>query len=612
MMREYVNNNPFTVFLASPDGTEIRLKSKQTKVLSEYYERYVSRGFISRVVESPEVPQQQIRRHNLTQIPISRANKANKPTLDIRRPRSEPAKHIKTKIINSKAQQTVGRVERTDGDKIFASSGPYSISNNIGIGILSYNREGNLRQLIASLKRYTDLSDTTVFISDDASTNQDLLNYLETLKADRIVVIKNQERLGIAGNTNRLIQCLSRFKYGIILNDDVIIRDHGWEYFYPKAMEKTGFVHFIHREPGIYGAETGQPQAVAGYTLLKVDDKPQGAILAYKTDIIDKIGYFDESFGIYGMEHVDWSTKVFENGLQPAGYYDVSGSDLFFHMPKSVSSVENRVEHLRNAKQLYENRSGQKVRYSEKSRIEPVSYVIPCRNFERSEAIDSVILSIKAQKYPHIEIIVSEQDSHTKLSGKSLPYKHVMVEATRSHLFNKALAFNKGVAQVTGSFLILHDADIIVSDYYTNDVVEMLYGCNACHIGKTVIYTTEHSAALVNNSGIVGTYPKIDRVVGYFEGGSLACRKDYYWEIGGFNEDFWGYGVEDCEFYARLKYRGFKEDRKHVFLHLYHSRFPGWEEHHNTNKRLGDELSKLPMEERIKRQRAQIKTKGYQ
>ncbi len=607
-MPEYINNNPFTVFLSSPDGKEIRLKSKQRKLLSEYYERYVARGFISRI-DQENIQPKIVRRNETSQIPIARANKQNRPTLDIRKPKQAPIKEAKTKIVFSK--NTVGRVEKTDGDRIYKDSGPYSISNNIGVGILSYNRLSTIKQLIDSIKRYTDLSSTTIIVSDDASTDQELLNYLDSIKHDRIVILKNKTRLGIAGNTNRLIQCLSRFKYGLILNDDVVVKDYGWEYFYFKAMDKTGYSHFIHREPGIYGADTGADVNVAGTILNKVEDKPQGAILAYKTSIVDNIGYFDESYGIYGMEHVDWSTKVHEHGLQPAGFYDVKGSDSYFRLNKATSSVENRVEHLRQAKALFENRTKNPVKYSHKSYVEPVSYIIPCRNFERTDAIDTVILSIKAQKYPCIEIIVSEQDTHTRLSQKSIPYKYTLASTAKSHLFNKALAFNQGVMLATGSKIILHDADIMLVDDYTDDVVETLTKYNACHLGKNVIYANQSSAALINNTGIVGGYPKIERVVGYFEGGSLACTKEYYWEIGGFNEDFWGYGVEDCEFYTRLKYRGFKEDRKHIFLHLYHSRFPGWEEHHDINKKLGESISKLPMEEKIKRQRIQAKKLGY-
>lgn len=611
-MPEYINNNPFTVFLTGPDGTEIRLKSRQTKTLSEYYERFVVRGFISRVGAENDKPKQ-IKKNTITQIPIAKNTKINKPTLDLRRPKEVHRKEVKTKIISSSKNQVVGQVLRTDGDLIFQNSGPYSISNNIGVGILSYNRLSCLSKLIDSIKKYTDLSSTTVFISDDCSTDPDLLNYLETVKVDRIVVIKNKTRLGIAGNTNRLIQCLSRFKYGLMLNDDVTIKDFGWEYFYPRAMEKTGFSHFIHREPGIYGAERGQAQDNNGTILFKSDDKPQGAILAYKTAVIEQVGYFDESYGIYGMEHVDWSTKVYEQGIQPPGFYDVKGSDQYFGLAKATSSVENRVELLRSAKKLFEERSKAPVNHSELSKIAPISYIIPCRNYERTDSIETIILSVKAQKYPHIEIIVSEQDLSSRLSKKAAPYKHILASTSVSHLFNKALAFNMGVKEAKGEILVLHDADIIANDFYTSDVADIMKNQQrcACHLGKTVVYTNQSSAAMINNVGIVGGYPKIERVVGYFEGGSLACTKDYYWEIGGFNEDFWGYGVEDCEFYARLKYKGFVENRHHVFLHLHHSRFPGWEEHHINNKKLGESIAKLPIEEKILRQRSQIKKLGY-
>lgn len=608
-MPEYINNNPFTVFLTGPDGTEIRLKSRQTKILSEYYERFVVRGFISRVNEE-STKTVQIRKNTTSQVPIARHINQNKPTLDIRKPRETHRKEVKTKIITNKSQ-TVGQVVRTDGDRIYNESGPYSISNNIGIGILSYNRLSSLKTLVESIKKYTDLSSTTIIISDDCSTDQDLLNYLETVKAERIITLKNKTRLGIAGNTNRLIQCLSRFKYGILLNDDVIVKDFGWEYFYVRAMEKTGYNHFIHRQPGIYGAEKGTPIEVNATILYKSEDKPQGAILAYKTSIVDTIGYFDESFGIYGMEHVDWSSKVFEHGLQPSGFYDVKGSDSYFSLPKTASSVENRVELLRNAKAKFEHRTKLPVALTAQSRIDPVSYIIPCRNFERTDSIETVILSIKAQKYPHIEIVVSEQDVISRLTKKAAPYKHILTSTEKSHLFNKALAFNQGVKASTGQILALHDADIIANDFYTIDLVYALQSNNACHLGKTVIYTNQSSAAMINNIGIVGGYPKIERVVGYFEGGSLACTKEYYWDIGGFNEDFWGYGVEDCEFYARLKYKKFVEDRKHVFLHLHHSRFPGWEEHHEANKKLGENIAKLPIEEKIKRQKSQLTKLGY-
>ena len=44
-----------------------------------------------------------------------------------------------------------------------------------------------------------------------------LLKYLDDLDSaatPNFVILRNNERLGIAGNTNRLLRCLSRFKKG--------------------------------------------------------------------------------------------------------------------------------------------------------------------------------------------------------------------------------------------------------------------------------------------------------------------------------------------------------------------------------------------------------------
>ena len=53
------------------------------------------------------------------------------------------------------------------------------------------------------------------------------------------------------------------------------------------------------------------------------------------------VGYFDENFGKYGMEHVDWSHRVSMSKIQPAGYHDVDGSELFFKICNHESAVTN-------------------------------------------------------------------------------------------------------------------------------------------------------------------------------------------------------------------------------------------------------------------------------
>jgi hypothetical protein len=163
----------------------------------------------------------------------------------------------------------------------------------------------------------------------------------------------------------------------------------------------------------------------------------------------------------------------------------------------------------------------------------------------------------------------------------------------------------------TGDKIILHDADMLVVDGYTSEIYEILNRYDSCHIGKYVLYTSMAAADNINNLGYVDSESAIERVVEYYEGGSLAIKKDTYWGIGGFNEDYDGYGCEDCDFFSRMKSTNMLDDRKHVLLHLWHPRAEGWDSHHIKNKELEHSLSAKPTEERIRLQQEQIKRLRY-
>jgi hypothetical protein len=520
------------------------------------------------------------------------------------------------KIDTRPKQRVVGRESKENPNVILASNleyDNYPISNNIGVGILSYNRKHSLKRCVESILAFTDLTITTVFISDDGSDDQSTKAYLNELKANKnIVVIENKSRIGIAGNTNRLLRCLSRFKFGILLNDDVEVLAHNWEYVYPQAMIDTGFHHFIFRMSGVYGAKTGPTRVVNNTSITMVDDKPQGAVLAFTSHMLNKCGYFDESYGLYGMEHVDWSTKSYEQGLQPNGYSDIVGSDKYFHLHADSSSVEDRQTLLRNAKQTYERRSGQAVLPSDATKVPAVSYIIPFRDTERTESIKTVVNNIRAQKYPVIDIHLVEQDAATRIDlSRYDPVSYELV-ASENSLFNKSKAFNMAATRVKTDRIIMHDADILAPNYYTQMISDILDTHEACHIGRTVIYADKESTNIINQTGVINTNTKIERMVGYYEGGSLACRRASYWRAGAFNEDFWGYGCEDCDFYARLSATAtWYEQRTIDFLHLFHGRVPGWEKHHEINKKIESDLKSLTIGARVKLQYDQCSRLGY-
>ena len=625
-MPEYYNPNGYTVHLTGPDGRVIKLGSQQRINLPAFFDMYRSRGMIRLASESNRLRPlaQEPKKIAPTPKPIQRTIKSQQVRLDpsqqkinVNAQRRSAELPNEQQILrrekmaqrvgpNTLVKQVVGRQMRGDANEALRdlmNSSSFAISNDIGIGILSYNRAKSLRRCVQSIIQHTDLLKTTVFISDDGSTDPETLALLEEYSHHKdLVVLKNSVRLGIAGNTNRLLRCLSRFRYGLLLNDDVEVLKEGWEHFYVEGMRQTGMKHFVHRQKGIYGAQLGEPVNVNGSTLLRTNDKPQGAILAFDTDCVRKVGYFNENYGLYGMEHVDWSARVYEAGLQTPGFFDIAGSTNVLKLHAEESAVENRSALLAKARELHNKRITGYFEASDKTHVPALSVVIPYRELERNASLKTVINNIKASRWPEVEIILVEQDAVSRIVGIDTgTINHQLVENGLKPLFNKSMAFNKGVHVAVHDKILMHDADILVTSEYVPHIMDVLSSRPACHIGQTVLYANQEGTNQVNALGSVPTVP-CDRIVGYFEGGSLAASKSAYWSVGGYNEAFYGYGCEDCDFFARLaSLEGFENTRSFKFLHLWHPRAENWGDHHDLNRALERTLCTLPMAERIKR-----------
>lgn len=639
--------------LAGPDGKVIKVKAKTKVVLSEYFDRYRTRGFIKRIADTDKLPANPVivrpkQVQSKLQLNRTAVRKQNRPssTKQTQPPRSQliqqtaqtkqneerkkrRAEINRARSIAKKAKirkhtpqvrmvggskMVVGKRLNVDATELLRNNldkNHFPISNNIGIGIMSYNRLGSLKRLVNSIIKNTDLRKTTVFISDDGSTDQGVLDFLKELEAgNNFVILRNAENIGIAGNSNRLIRCLSRFGFGIILNDDVEILESGWEYLYPDAMKITGMHHFLYRQAGVYGAKMGELNNKNGVGIRKVDERPHGAIMAFTREMLVKCGYFNEAFGMYGMEHIDWSQRAWEMGLQAPGFFDVEGSPTFFRINTDESAVPERTEKLREARKIFETRTPTRLGPTDKSRVPEITYIIPFRNIERNESIITVINNVRAQRYPVVHIIMVEQDARTRINlDEFTPVCYYLAQEIQNPLFNKAIAFNLGVAKATTKKLILHDADILTQGHYTKRVSAILDKAESCHLGGRVIYANQESTDKINQRKLVDHDMGCDRVVGYFEGGSLACTKKGFWKSGGLNQDYWGYGCEDCDFYARLSgVTRWQEDRSFDFLHLWHSRVTGWGKHHNVNKEIEAGLKRLQMQDRVKLQHQQLRT----
>jgi GT2 family glycosyltransferase len=596
---EYVNPHPHTIQIVGPNRETVRVTKFAKVVLTDWFiDRYTPKFLrVVRILGNTALPNQPSpQQHDVKNVKVLGPGRSHRT-----RRRDQPVVPKKYGGVRSGRRSSAYRSPIV-GKAIGHATEIYNqavqevsvaISDGIGIGILCYKRLRSLQRLLGSIRRYTDLSRTTVFVSDDGSNDPAMAEYLS--KQSDIITLRNQTNIGIAGNSNRLLNCLRRFKYKILLNDDVEIVSHDWERFYTDAIAKTNYHHFCFRQPGLYGAtpNEGRRKQIGDKVIYTIMEKPHGAVLAFDDVAFEKIGFFDESLSQYGMEHVDWSNRVGLAGLQPEGFHDIEGSERFFRIHKEKSALAMRGQHLRENRaryqQLRHDKGRVRIECSAKSRVPEVSVIIPVRNIGRSDSIYTVVNNIKAQRYPKIEIIIVEQDATQNFPiAPAMPVKYLFVPNTKPlQEFNKSRAFNHAIFETTNDIVLLHDADIIVQADYLARVVNILQDHDACHIGSRVLYLDANSTAQMCRTGHLDKSYNCERAVGYFEGGSIAFHKKKYFKIGGFNEVFEGYGCEDCDFFERLKKNTrFFNQRSIDMFHLWHSRAPGWQTKHKYNKTL--------------------------
>lgn len=605
-----------------PDKKIVSIRGGTTVVLPDWFLRYSPKDL--QVVRALSEGAKTNRPRSIQVNARPRVSAAPPPRVNTAIKSQSPAQVIRpmratASVINSKSARkpivghhvgdTIARYKQAL-DSVY-----YPISGDVGVGIMSFNRLPCIQRILESIRQNTDLTRTTIFVSDE-STDGNVKEWLR--RQSDIVLIDSNERIGVAGNSNRLLHCLSRFKYKLLLNDDVVVLKPGWDSFYFEKMRQTGFHHFCLRQSGVYGARDtdGAITDLGGCQVQTINDKPQGSVMALDHEAFTRAGFFDEQFGMYGMEHVDLSHRIMMSGIQPAGYHDVCGSEAFFKIDHVDSATPDRAACIQNAKTRFNAVSKQLGRVyvnpSPKSSVPSISYVVPCRNIlDRNSSLLTVINNIKAQRFPNIEIIISEHDETQRMPAAEIPTcKYLFTQSPSGQAFVKAVAFNKGVMAASSEYVILHDGDMLVPGTYTAAIYRQLQTTDACHIGKQVLYLTQNASTEVNTTQHVDKDKHCDKVVDYFVGGSLAAKKTAYISVGGFDENFVGYGVEDVEFFNRLKALGsFFDERSVDMVHLWHDRSPNWQQCHNNNKRYMASVENRSWQERWTTLSGQLRSK---
>jgi len=210
-------------------------------------------------------------------------------------------------------------------------------------------------------------------VDNSADTDQSARLTQAFAGQDRIVLLTTEKNLGFAAGVNHALQQvpLSDFDAVLVLNNDTVILD-GFLKNLTKAARAAGLQIAgprIHHFPDTkklwsrgswyntwFGLVTHRPPPLPGNIFYLT-----GCCLLIECSVFEKIGFFDESFFMYG-EDVDFCVRAARAGLK-TGVIDTA---LLFHKTNASSRnnsffYEQQVvrAHLRLSRCLFENRSTQ-------------------------------------------------------------------------------------------------------------------------------------------------------------------------------------------------------------------------------------------------------------
>ena len=176
----------------------------------------------------------------------------------------------------------------------------------IGIGVTTYNRPKHIKLLGEQLRKTRSVDSRDWHIT---------------------YIAEDDPRKGIAYRKNECLRELKDSDYVFLFDDDTLPIKKGWAEFFIEAHKASGQHHFL------YLKETPTIKQLCVH--LKPEDPltPSlpysineynncgGCFMFLTKEVIEKVGAFDETFGLYGFEHCDFSDRIHMAGLTPMGKY---------------------------------------------------------------------------------------------------------------------------------------------------------------------------------------------------------------------------------------------------------------------------------------------------
>ena len=205
-----------------------------------------------------------------------------------------------------------------------------------------------------------------------------------------------------------------------------------------------------------------------------------------------------------------------------------------------------------------------------------ISVILPVRGTSRGMLLLAVVDAFAAQRGVEFEVIVVEESEEPEIEGllpKGTRYLHLFSEPGRQ--FNKSRAMNEGVKVARSPWVLLHDGDLLPpGDYLREILLQESHGAEAARLLRFIFFLDEVSTARICAERRFEVPRELSEVQQNNPGLSTAVRRDVYWELGGHDECFVGWGGEDNEFLDRLKTKKLEAAAYLPAVHLWHAPAP--------------------------------------
>ncbi len=216
-----------------------------------------------------------------------------------------------------------------------------------------------------------------------------------------------------------------------------------------------------------------------------------------------------------------------------------------------------------------------------------ISFIFAHGGRDRLPQLRLTIRSLFAQEGVSIECVVVDQSDEPVLSDlpAEITYRH-LAKTGVDRGWHKSWAYNVGARVATGDVLVFHDGDICAPQRYGAEVAKTILqdGFDVASIQRFLFYLNPKATQTVEKYDDFGSRLVPERVFQNWKGGTIAIRRDAFFEIGGFDEGFVDWGGEDDEFFDRC-HQKLKHNRFGYlpFVHLWHTPQPGRKDANNLN-----------------------------